>query len=492
MRQLWTVGIVLFCASVAGAGVAYEAVSVSIGGSGLNNHGIVAGSYNDDAYYWSEDAGRVRVGPTTYTQYGLDINDRGDLVGCTKNTYNYGAYIRYSAFTVNINTSLAGDVALTQYPAAVNAAGETTGKNFSRDVPSGSRYKAATAYQEPLGGVTWGAEGSTSYDLNDRGIAVGSYSSQALVRMVSGTSVLPNLLETNGSSVALGINNAWTGFGGGMIVGSSRPAGYNKRHPCYWIGWGECQLIGSLGGDGGDAWAVNEHGQVVGWARNASAQARGFIYTRNGGIEDLNDLVIGSTLITDAVDINELGWILAKSGNSTVLLRPVYMSNPSAGTFDNGLADWQKSGDGEATPYEWTSGDTCARLKAGSPVTIEQLISTPDAAYSVSFDYEFLSTDPTATLTAELDGQLLATLTAPDALAGDWTTHTVTISDPTLMGLDDVALAFTYNGPTGTEILLDNVTITQAIPEPATFCLLGMGLAGLLRRRKRKRDRFSL
>lgn len=233
---------------------------------------------------------------------------------------------------------------------------------------------------------------------------------------------------------------------------------------------------------------VNDYGQMVGQVQiDATGITQGVVF-RNGQLVALSDVVTTPATIFDATDVNDHGQILAYSTSTggAVLLNPVYFAD---GGFHSGSlgTDWEHSGPGSADILEVEAGEYCMRLTAGSPVTVSQTGSTPEAGYELSFDYQFLGNDPMTTLTVELDGMMIDMLTAPDSLATGFDTQVIGVSDAGLMGLEDVLLSFTYDGPTGTQVLIDNVTITQgmgAIPEAGTGLLLLLGGFGLLRRRR--------
>lgn len=163
------------------------------------------------------------------------------------------------------------------------------------------------------------------------------------------------------------------------------------------------------------------------------------------------------------------------------------------GGFDDGLNQWQTSGPGQADLVTENVGDrnTAARLTTGSPITLSQLVDTPDQSFRIQFDYAFLTTD--GTLEVQLDGQGLATLVSDlgtDVVDGQtpWFRHFSTeITDGNLQGLTGVPFAWTWDGPSGSQILVDNVSIAPiTVPEPTSLALAAaLGLGGELITRRR-------
>jgi probable HAF family extracellular repeat protein len=72
--------------------------------------------------------------------------------------------------------------------------------------------------------------------------------------------------------------------------------------------------LGSLGGAGADAAAINDRGEVVGDSLTSAGVHHGFLYN-HGKMIDLNSLIPASSgfVITDAQDINDGGQIAAQA-----------------------------------------------------------------------------------------------------------------------------------------------------------------------------------
>lgn len=87
---------------------------------------------------------------------------------------------------------------------------------------------------------------------------------------------------------------------------------------------GEVADLGTFGGRESWAEALNNLGQVVGWAQTPAGDARAFLW-QDGVMRDLNELIPADLGITlrNAIDISDLGEILAfTSDDRLVLLRP--------------------------------------------------------------------------------------------------------------------------------------------------------------------------
>jgi hypothetical protein len=158
------------------------------------------------------------------------------------------------------------------------------------------------------------------------------------------------------------------------------------------------------------------------------------------------------------------------------------------GEFQNGnLAGWEVGGQGSAHVIEFPLGNPLALLTSGSPVTLSQGINTPLMPFYIDFDYWFLNT--MGSLEVWLDTILLDTINAPSTLLADFTHYRFFVSDPNLLGLTAGRFALTYDGPGGSQMLLDNVAI-HATPEPASFLLLASGVAMLVLLTRKRRGMF--
>lgn len=156
--------------------------------------------------------------------------------------------------------------------------------------------------------------------------------------------------------------------------------------------------------------------------------------------------------------------------------------------------------------------NTAASLTAGSPTTLWRILDTPTPAdpFELSLDYLFQTT--TGELTVRLGSQVLAVITAAATPEVDFTTATLRVDDPSLLGQPDLELAFTLDGPAGSSVLLDNVflpglvngafdqaltgwvgeatgagsvapvAIASVVPEPGSAFIMLLAMAGLARR----------
>lgn len=162
------------------------------------------------------------------------------------------------------------------------------------------------------------------------------------------------------------------------------------------------------------------------------------------------------------------------------------------GTFESktsggGPAGWTTSDTGVVEVVDLAGGNGVVSLTTGSPVSIEQALATPDSAFEIAFDYEFLTTS--GELEVSLDGTLLGTIAAPAALAGAFDLFVLAVTDPALQNLGTAALKFELNGLTTSQIYLDNITANpiQAVPVPPLVWLFASFAAVALRRHRPRR-----
>jgi probable HAF family extracellular repeat protein len=112
-------------------------------------------------------------------------------------------------------------------------------------------------------------------------------------------------------SRATAVNNA------GQVVGfSDLPTGpTGLRHAFLWTSSGGMQDLGSIGQSLGESFAldINDAGQIVGWTREVPDGAlRAFLWTQGAGMQDLGSL--GPNANAMASGINNAGQVVGQSG----------------------------------------------------------------------------------------------------------------------------------------------------------------------------------
>jgi len=319
---------------------------------------------------------------------------------------------------------------------------------------------------------------------------------------------------------------------GNIIVGVGWNAS-DKPEACYWVGTAGPTGLGCLsGGTSSFANGTNTDGSVIVGYSNSSSGTQAFRWTSSGGMEGLGQLP-GGSFWTKAQATNADGGVVVGYG-SVNYIDHAFVWDEASGMHK--LAD-VLSAQGAAPPSGWTLSvaydvsndgrvivgygtnpddnteackavlnDLGAVLTTSSAAAISQTVSTPDNAFDLTFDYRFLTT--TGTLTVELADNTLTSIAAPGTVSDTFTTETVPVGGP-LPGLDNVTLAFTLEGPTGSSVVIDDIVFpelgnggfllglndwqsvgdvgTMVIPEPGTLMLSGTGLLGLLAYLHRRR-----
>ncbi|MCB1735476.1 MAG: DUF3466 family protein [Gammaproteobacteria bacterium] len=277
---------------------------------GINAFGVVTGRSDSgvgpdgQAYRWQGSmTGLGTLGGAEST--GWAISDDGTVVGNAQNASGqYRAF--YDDGTMHDLGTLGGS---DSYARDISNTGQIVG-----DAQTGSGSYHATLWSggsvSDLG--TLGGSGSYGMAINESGVTVGysllvgDASSEAFVwDQSNGMQGLGTL--GGADSEAHDINDS------GTIVGFSDAAGGQVRGFMYTSGGGMVDL-GSLGGDEGSrAFAINNSGQIVGHSSYTSGMpmTHAFLY-ENGGIVDLNTLVVGASgwTLMEARDINDSGQIV--------------------------------------------------------------------------------------------------------------------------------------------------------------------------------------
>jgi len=485
-------------ATVASGAIRYDVTPLGDGRAvAINDASEVVGTYTyhgfanrTHSWYWNADDGRsllpIRQSlPDGYHDHKVyDINDRGVCVG-QRVTYA-GSNVSYRGFAFDLRADdyLNGsNFALY----AINDHNVAVGDSHYRTTPGGAMLMHAVRQDVVSGAaeIVNGSNSSTARGINRNGVVGGAYStgySSIWAFINDGANHALSPLVTDGRSWVHDLSDGLP-FSG-MIVGRSQYPGttYHHYEACWWDAGHNCHSIGRLGGDDSEALACNNVDQVVGTS-DVPGGTGAFIYHKNGTIRDLSSLTTDGTVLTHATGINIKGQIVGYGPNGACLLDPVYFADGDFQFNDLG-SNWTVSGGGTAAVIETGPQEYAVELTAGSPVTLSQPVDTPAAPFDLSFDVQFLDDDLGCELTVTLDGTLLDTLWPPAPLPGAMVSHSLRVGEQSLLGLDGALLELTYDGPAGSRVMLDNVTITQA-PEPATLSLLALsGLAAFRRRRR--------
>jgi probable HAF family extracellular repeat protein len=151
-------------------------------------------------------------------------------------------------------------------------------------------------------------------DINDAGVVAGWYQANNIwtaVRWTTPTQPL-NLGKLPGfqSALAKGINN------NGTIVGFAMSANFGSSRAFIWTPAGGIKPLQDLGGSGSIAFAINNSGVAVGEASLPNEAIHAVKWSATGVITDINPPGAGAseaTAINDAGDIT--GWAFPAGGN---------------------------------------------------------------------------------------------------------------------------------------------------------------------------------
>ncbi len=272
-----------------------------ITGTDLNNSGAIVGYslrsggapavsflYQNGTY---TDLGTFTEGTATFA-YG--INESGQITGYSFVRNGLGQ-TSPAAFVYQNGTLTNVGIGLASRGLALNNSGTIAGlvqlDPSKRD--QGILIGTNPSSQTPVDGLDATAN-SRFLAINSRGDAVGfSGVSGSTIRPVLYTNgTLTDLGVPNGvSSEAIAINNAGTILIRNMTDPDVALRGYLFRD-------GTFTDIGHLGGNDTRPAGLNAQGYVVGYSRQADGSVRGFVYTPDGGMQNLESLFQNNALVT--------------------------------------------------------------------------------------------------------------------------------------------------------------------------------------------------
>jgi probable HAF family extracellular repeat protein len=193
---------------------------------------------------------------------------------------------------------------------------------------------------------TLGGTDSAAFAINDRGQIAGWSFTNTTPNPSTGVPTLDPFLWENGKMLDLGtlggtFGQAWALNNRGQVVGFSGLPGDSGDHAFLWDHTGGMQDLGTLGGDTGEADAINDAGDIVGGDSRADGSGGSFLW-RHGVMTDLGT-VVGANIGSQALGINsrrqivgnlldnvgnEIGGFLWEDGGPMVDLSTLIPPNP--------------------------------------------------------------------------------------------------------------------------------------------------------------------
>ena len=239
------------------------------------------------------------------------INESGQVAGYFNDRYGNRAFLGdIRGWRVDLGDPLQNSIAYD-----LNNFGQVVGSLQTNGAPVATLWSdSAPTALGPLDGTY-----SAAYAVNDIGVIVGTsdfrYISSRYRATLWTNGVRKDLGTLGGNnSFAVDINSSGVIVGGAEnLIGTQRPVLWRE---------GVIVDIGPTWGGGGYAAAINTKGDVVGWNSPVSSpnlRSRATLWTE-GQAFDLNDLVqlnfsTPGWLLTSAVDISDLGWIVGDAIN---------------------------------------------------------------------------------------------------------------------------------------------------------------------------------
>lgn len=160
-----------------------------------------------------------------------------------------------------------------------------------------------------------GGEVPSANDINDSGLIIGSYYTGHQRAAWRTTTGVWTAFPTYGGSTSIAVAVNDTGQVAGWAYDSSE-----RGKAFVWTQSGGMTQLGTLGGTESFSEGMNSSGQIVGHSRTASGAMRPFIW-QDGAIREI------STTATYAEDINDSGWIVVRNNTNQLFLTNEQVTN---------------------------------------------------------------------------------------------------------------------------------------------------------------------
>lgn len=364
-------------------------------GTAINIEGEIAGwarlpDGSVQAFRWTRSGGLVNLGASAgaTASEALGINDNGDIVGRMSES---GFMLGFIAPRGGAMRHLWTPERQIRSVSSITNGGQMAGQAGSSLMPFRTRKDGAF---HDLG---WPGIYGEATDINDAGDVVGwdyfvggmawKYSDAFTeCRLAPCGKIMLGYLSGVFAARALSLNN------GGVAVGWAA-VGNDRTHAFRAQPGMPLEDLGTLGGGGSEAAAINDAGTIVGWSGELGPIAA-FIYTDAEGMVDLNARVPASEhspVLERAVAINEVGQIVAlyrdEFGTRTVLLTPMVDTEPPVITSASLSTSILQPPDGQLVPV--TIAVTATDNMDPAPVCAIATVTSSEPASSNEPDIEF-------------------------------------------------------------------------------------------------------
>lgn len=262
------------------------------------------------AQYWYYDLGTLPGG--TYS-YAYAINDQGQIAGYSGNAADWPTAFRWTPGDPPQMEALGTLGGYSSQAWGLNNAGQVVGESQKPDYYTSAFLSIPGSSMQDLGMLP-GGKMSYAYDINDAGQVVGytHFDYYYGDDRPCWWTVEPRQVRE------LPLPHSWDTAGPARLNKHGQVVGWynamenkSETRACLWtIGGGNPQNLGTLGGNSSVANDINDLGEVVGTSKTSEGIRHVFLWTPEGGMQDLTPAAPDSR----AFAINNAGQIVGSLG----------------------------------------------------------------------------------------------------------------------------------------------------------------------------------